>query len=520
MAGILELFWASRSEVAQVAAAHLALVGGAVILAALIGIPLGVLASRSAPVERVALLIANALQTVPSLALLGLLLIVFQRIGTAPALAALVLYALLPILQGTVLGLRSVDRGVLDAARGIGMTDLQRLKWVEFPLAAPVLIGGLRLATVASVGMATIATAIGAKGLGIYIFRGLQTIDPRYVLLGSIPAAALALLCDAALHGLEERFDPRRRAQGGWRSRLAIPTLAALGLLALWGVWPERSGDRPKIVVGSKNFSEANLLGHMVADLIEADGRFRVERTMNLDGFACYQGLRTGNLDVYVEYTGTVLTALLKQPPVGDPARALALVREGLGPQGIDVLDPLGFENTFAILVRRDDAARLDLAKLSDLKARGRGLRPGFGTEFMNRPDGYPGLVEAYQLAFDRAPVEMDLNLLYRALADGSIDLAAGNSTDGRIDSYKLAVLDDDRRYFPPYEAVPLARSATLRRYPAVGEALAKLAGRLDAPTMRRLNQRIDGEGRDPAEVAREFLTSAGLLPGAAAPAP
>jgi glycine betaine/choline ABC-type transport system substrate-binding protein len=213
-----------------------------------------------------------------------------------------------------------------------------------------------------------------------------------------------------------------------------------------------------------------------------------------------------------VEYTGTALTALLKQPPLSDPEAVRRRVSEGLRSQGIVALEPLGFENTFAILMRREQAETLGLTRLSQVSSRGGGLQAGFGTEFMSRPDGYPGLVSAYGLKFQRPPLEMDLNLLYQALRTGTIDLTAGNSTDGRIEAYDLVALEDDRRYFPPYEAVPLARAAVLEARPELRTALELLGGTLDAATMRRLNHQIDGERRAPAEVAREWLTSAGLL--------
>jgi glycine betaine/choline ABC-type transport system substrate-binding protein len=256
------------------------------------------------------------------------------------------------------------------------------------------------------------------------------------------------------------------------------------------------------------------LLGHMLADLVEAETGLPVDRRFNLGGtLVCFNALKGGGLDAYVEYTGTALTTLLKEPPDNDPRRVRDRVRSVLGERdGITVLDPLGFENTFAILARKDDAARLGLKTISDAAQAAATLRPGFGPEFMNRPDGYPGLVKAYGLNFSTPPREMDRNLLYQALARRSIDLAAGDSTDGRIAALNLVVLDDDRRYFPPYEAVPLVRLETLARHPRLRAALDRLAGRIDAATMRGLNQQVDGEHRDAAEVAREFLRSRGLL--------
>ena len=512
----LGLAYEQRGPLFESIAAHLDLVGEALLIAVAIGVPLGILASRSRLAERSIVGQANVLQTIPSLALLGILLIVFGgRIGKAPALTALVVYSLLPIIKNTILGLKGVDRGVAEAAVGMGMTPWQRLMMVELPLAVPVLLGGVRVAAVASVGMATIAAAIGAKGLGSFIFAGIQVSDPRLILLGSLPAALLALACDGALGELERRLDPTRRLATGWRDFLALGATAGLIALGLVGAWNGLAsrGGAATIVIGSKDSAEPKLLGHMLADLVEAHTKLKVDRRLDLGGsLVCYNALARGGLDAYVEYTGTALTTILKQPPDYDPAKVRATVARLMKAEGIATLGPIGFENTFAILMRRDQAEKLGIRKISDLPSRGRDLRIGFGPEFGRRPDGYPGLARAYGLDFAEAPVEMDRNLLYQALSKGSVDVAAGDSTDGRVATLDLVQLEDDRRFFPPYEAVPLVNQATLGRYPTLRSALDRLAGRIDAATMRRLNSEVDGRKRDPREVAREFLERAKLL--------
>jgi glycine betaine/choline ABC-type transport system substrate-binding protein len=265
--------------------------------------------------------------------------------------------------------------------------------------------------------------------------------------------------------------------------------------------------------VGSKDSAEPVILGHMLADLVEAHTPLKADRRLNLGGsLICFNALKQGGLDAYVEYTGTALTTILKQPPENDPAKVFRAVADGLAGDGITTLAPLGFENTFAILMRRGQAESLGIRKISDLARHAGSLRAGFGPEFMNRPDGYPGLVKAYGIDFAVSPREMDRNLLYQAVAQESIDVAAGDSTDGRVASLDLVQLDDDRRYFPPYEAVALVRSKAIEDHPKLREALDKLSGKIDAATMRRLNAEVDGKKRDPAEVALEFLKSSGLL--------
>ncbi len=269
-------------------------------------------------------------------------------------------------------------------------------------------------------------------------------------------------------------------------------------LVALVLVAGCRGGDR--VVVGSKNFTEQRVLGELLAQTIEAAG-IPVDRRLDLGGtFVCDAALRAGQIDVYVEYTGTALTAILKQPADGDPARVRARVQAAYAPAGLAWTAPLGFDNTFALVVRGDEAPRTISAAVPVAT----GWRAGFGYEFASRPDGYPGLARAYGIHFAEVRT-MDLGLLYRALTDRQVDVVAGNATDGLIAGLRLAVLADDRHYFPPYEAAPVVRQATLARFPALGDALGRLGGTIPADTMRRLNRAVDGDHRAPADVVRDF---------------
>jgi osmoprotectant transport system substrate-binding protein len=279
----------------------------------------------------------------------------------------------------------------------------------------------------------------------------------------------------------------------------------ALALAAAAAAAGCRGGDRP-LRVGSKNFSEQVLLGEIVAQALEARG-IKVDRRFNLGGtFVCHRALVAGQLDLYPEYTGTAFTAILAQKLVFDPAAVWAAVRREYAKRWDLVWSPpLGFENTFALVVRGEDARRLGLTKISDLASHPE-LRPGFGYEFLEREDGYKGLARAYGLAFRRRPAEMDLGLLYPALASGQVDVVAGNSTDGLIAAQGGVVLLDDRRYFPPYEAAFVVRRAVYEGRDALRAALESLGGSLDAATMRRLNAAIDRDKRSPEEVASGFL--------------
>ena len=267
-----------------------------------------------------------------------------------------------------------------------------------------------------------------------------------------------------------------------------------------------RCGE-PRLKVGSKNFTEQVLLGEIAAQALEAEG-LAVERKLDLGGtFVCHQALTAGELDLYPEYTGTAFTAILKDRPVADPARVRATVaREYARRWKLAWLAPLGFENTFALVMRGDAARRLGVSKISDL-ARHPELAPGFGYEFVERADGWAGLAAAYGLAFTARPREMDLGLLYAALSQGRVDVVAGNSTDGLIAALDLAVLEDDRHYFPPYEAAFVVRDDVARQ-PRARRALERLSGAISADAMRRLNAAVDRDRRAPREVAHDFLAS------------
>ena len=265
--------------------------------------------------------------------------------------------------------------------------------------------------------------------------------------------------------------------------------------------------ERDSVRVGSKNFTEQVLLGEIAAQALEAEG-LKVERKLDLGGtFVCHQALVAGELDLYPEYTGTAFTAILKEKPISDPARVRDAVQRAYAEKWkLAWLPPLGFENTFALVLRGDDARRLGISKISDLAGHP-DLRPGFGYEFLERADGYPGLAAAYGLAFRARPREMDLGLLYAALEQNQVDVVAGNSTDGLIAAMRLAVLEDDRRYFPPYEAAFVARPDVLENARA-RKALEALAGAIPAETMRAMNAAVDRDKRAPRDVAREFLAA------------
>lgn len=285
------------------------------------------------------------------------------------------------------------------------------------------------------------------------------------------------------------------------------PALKRLTLLAL--SCTTLTCSRPaRVVVGSKNFTESDLLAEIVAQQIERRTGLPVERRLHLGGtFVCHQAITTGAIDIYVEYTGTAFTAILKQPPIADPDSVFRFLNAEYPTRfGLHWGAPFGFDNTFAILVRHADARKYRLAAISDLATVAPRWKAGFGYEFLERADGFPGLARTYGLRLAAPPTAMDLGLTYRALADGKVDVIAGNSTDGQIAALDLVQLTDDRGYFPPYQAAPVIRRALLEKYPSVGGALGELGGRISNAEMRRLNTLADVEHRDIAEIARGWL--------------
>ena len=506
MTALLAFWSAHRTELAALFGQHVLLVAISTTSAVAIGVPLGIFASRRPRLSAPIVGIANIVQTIPSLAMFGFLLPVplVGGVGARAAVVVLILYGLLPIVRTTIAGLTGIDPSIREAGVAMGMTPGELLRQVELPLALPSIVAGVRVAAVVGVGAATIAAAIGAGGLGEYIYRGLSMVDTTVILAGAIPAALLALAVDGFLLVAERQLSARRRR--GARRILAI---AAVLLLAVMGASRLMArASHGAIVVGSKNFTEQLILGELVAQTIERHTDLPVERRLNLGGtLICDRAELTGDVDVYVEYTGTALTAIFRQPVAADAGTVYAAVRGLYARSGRTLLPPLGFNNTFAILVRGDDARALGLKTIDDAVRVAPTWRAGFGYEFLERPDGFRGLSQAYGLHFTAPPRVMDLTLTYRALAAKQVDLIAGDATAGLIKGLDLVQLEDNRHYFPPYDAAPVARSETLLRHPQLRAALEQLGGRVSAADMRAMNYAADVEHRDITEIVRDFLS-------------
>ena len=498
--------------------AHLQLALVALLLGAALSVPAGVWVTRRAALESGVLGLASVVQTIPSLALLAIMVpllgslgaltarafgVALRSIGYLPAVVALTLYSVLPILRNTVTGIAGVDPALVEAARGVGMTRAQRLRRVELPLAMPVIVAGVRTAAVWVVGAATLSTPVGATSLGNYIFSGLQTRNTTAVLVGCAASALLALALDQTIRLLEA--GARRRSR-----RLVLAASAIL--VALYGYTAASlaagrlAAPRPALRIGAKTFTEQYILAELLALQVRRETGLDAEIVGSLGSTVAFDALRSGDLDVYVDYSGTIWATIMKRggsfatrDGVLEEVSAF-LARE----HGIRVVGALGFENTYALGMLATRAAELGVGRIGDLAPLAQHLEIGGDYEFFQRAE-WAALVETYGLRF-RSQRSMDSALMYQAVAEGQVDVISAFSTDGRIAAYGIVLLADERGVIPPYDAIVLAGPGVATRAPQALEALGRLEGTIDASTMQRLNLAVDRDGRAPGDVARELL--------------
>ncbi len=489
-------------ELPRLAAAHLQLALAGLGLALAVSLPLGIAASRRPRLAAAALGSASVIQTIPSLALLAIMVPLLAAIGFLPAWIALTLYAALPILRNTVTGIAGVEPALREAARGVGMTPGQQLRRVELPLALPVIVAGVRTAAVWTVGTATLSTPVGAPSLGNLIFAGLQTRNEALVVVGCVGAALLALGLDQTIGLLERGVRERSR---GW-TRLALALLVAFAVAALSALVGASAPASQPIRIGAKPFTEQYVLAELLAGFVERETGQRSEPLHGLGSTVLFDALRGGELDVYVDYSGTLwATILARRGPPPERAQLLADVSEALAREhGVHVTAALGFENTYALALRRERAEALGVRRISELVPHAPALEIGGDYEWFQRAE-WRALRAAYGLAFHSTRT-MDPTLMYAALAEDEVDVISAYSSDGRIAAYDLLLLEDDRGAIPPYDAVVLVSAGLATRVPAVVAALRALDGAIDADAMRRMNLAVDRDGRTPREVAREFL--------------
>ena len=474
------------------------------LLAVFIAVPLGIILVKLPKLKEWMLQLTGVFQTIPSLALLGLFIPVLG-IGKIPAVTALVIYALFPVLQSTITGLDSVDKNLQEAAEAFGMNRLERLRKFELPLAMPVIVSGVRTAAVLIVGTATLGALIGAGGMGSFILLGIDRNNTALILIGAISSAFLAILMNIVIRYLENKSLKKILI-----SLIALITATALSFIP--SIAPMMNSRR--LLVAGKLGPEPEILINMYKELIEANSDIKVKLEPNFGKTSfLYEALKNKQIDIYPEFSGTITSSLLKnQVQVSnDPLEVYEAAREGiLNQDKLVYLKPMEYQNTYALAVKKDYANKYDLKTISDLSKVEDSAIAGFTLEFNDRDDGNKGLKSLYKLELNVKTLEP--NLRYQAINGGNVQIVDAYSTDSELIEYDLVVLEDDKQLFPPYQGAPLMRKDTLEKYPELEEILNKLAGQISAEEMSRMNYQVKVDKRSASEVAHEYLVNKGLV--------
>lgn len=492
---------------------HIYLSFSAILFAVIIGLPLGILSYQSKHLRHIILPLNNIFQTIPSLALLAFL-IPFLGIGFKPTIVTLMIYALLPITRNTFTGLSQITEETHEACYSLGFTRWQRLRLIELPLAMPILIAGIRVATVMAIGITTIAAFIGAGGLGAFITEGLALNDSGLILLGAIPTALLALFVDALFAQFEIILVRPPIKQSFKKTRITLLSLVGILFLILcfYQLTQYLGSKKNTVTIGTKNFTESYILGNIMAELIQSETHLQVKLKSNLGSTAVLQNaLISGSIDLYPEYTGTAYMVILHRTKMLSPKETWQIVKTEYKTEfNLIWLAPFGFSNSQTLAVTQHFADQNQLKTLSDLSAIAPTLSIAAPAAFINRPDSLPALSRAYNLKFKRI-ITMQPDLLYKAIENKTVDVIEVFTTDPRIKLYQLVPLADNKKIYPPYDAAPVARAEILKQYPEIKRALDKLNGRIHENDMRRMNSEVEFQHKTPKQVAHEFLSKSGF---------
>ncbi|AER17775.1 TPA: ABC transporter permease/substrate-binding protein [Streptococcus suis] len=475
----------------------------ALIIAIAIAVPLGLILSSKKRLTEWSLQITGIFQTIPSLALLGLF-IPFMGIGTLPAVVALVIYAIFPILQGTLTGLGEIDPSLEEAATAFGMNKWEKLKKFKLALAMPILMSGIRTASIMIIGTATLAALVGAGGLGSFILLGIDRNDSALILIGAVSSAVLAVLFGYGIRLLQDK-KPKT---------ILLALLVTLFTVGASYV-PMLNFSTKQLVIAGKLGAEPEILINMYKLLIEDRTDIKVEIKPNFGKTSfLYEALKSGSIDIYPEYTGTITSTLLKNSSMDlstNSDEVYTYAKEAILEQdGLVYLAPMAFQNTYALAVTEDYAQDHGIEKISDLAKVQQTAVAGFSLEFNDREDGNIGLKNLYNLQLNVKTMEPALR--YEAIKSGNVQIIEAYSTDSKVVIYKLKILEDDKQLFPPYQAAPLLSKETLEKYPELEQVLGVLAGKISTEEMTQMNYAVDVEGKSAEQVAREYLEQEGLL--------
>ena len=475
----------------------------ALIIALIIAIPLGIYLSYHKKLANIVIAINGVIQTIPSLAILALL-IPIVGIGRKPAIIALILYALLPILHNTYTGITGVDPMYMVTSRALGMNKFQQLTKVQLPLAMPVIMTGVRTAAVLIIGTATLASLVGAGGLGKLILLGLDRNNNYLILLGAIPAALLAILFDFIFKQLEKL-----------NIKKILIFLILITFACLFGsISNFNNTKKDKLIISGKLGSEPEILINMYKILIEENSKLGVELKPGLGKTSfVFNALKNHDIDIYPEFSGTAVFTFLNETPVNNNAEdVFNQAQKGMETKfKMVMLKPMKYNNTYAIAVSKKFANENNLKTISDLARVKDKIKAGFTREFNDREDGYPGLKKLYQFEIPNIK-EFEPKLRYVAVQSGDINLVDAYSTDPELAQYNMVILKDDKHLFPPYQGSPMMREETLKKYPKLKKILEKLSGKISDEEMSTMNYRVSVKGEKAEDVAREYLRNAGII--------
>lgn len=511
----------NKDQIISLCIEHIELTAIALIIAIIIGVPIGILISYKKKLNKPILGVTSVTQAIPSMALLGFM-IPFLGIGTAPAIVVVVLYSLLPIIKNTYTGITNISPATIEAATGIGLTRAQILTKIQIPQALPIIMAGVRISSVSAVGLMTMAAFIGGGGLGYLIFSGIRTVNNYQILAGAIPACILALLVDYFFGAIEKLVTPlslqsdKNHQENIKKSQrknkiIVIGTIILIAFLFLHEIdFSKKSGD--VIRVGSKDFTEQEILCYMTSHAIENNTDINVVEECNLGGAqVVFSALTNNNIDLYIDYAGTDYTDILKHKPISDVDKVYKTIKEEMKEKyNVEVLNQMAFNNTYALAVTKETAEKYNLKTINDLTRVANDFIIAPTLEFINREDGLPGLEKEYGLNF-KDTIGIDGSPRYTALQNNNAQVIDAFTTDGLLKKFNLTVLEDDKNFFPPYYAIPLVRSDTLKEYPEIEKILNALGPYLTDEVMQDLNYQVDELGKSPEKVATDFLNMINL---------
>lgn len=482
----------------------------AIFIAVVLGGIVGILISEFQKTAKPTLGIINFLYTIPSISMLGFL-IPFSGIGNATAVIALTVYALLPMVRNTHTGIINVDENILEAAKGMGSTRTQILFKIKLPLAMPVILSGIRSMVTMTIALAGIASFIGAGGLGVAIYRGITTNNSAMTMAGSLLIALLALVFDLILGFIEKRMEKRNEKAKKANRKMAGAVIALALILLFVSVLP--NAKKETIHIATKPMTEQYVLGEMLDILIEQDTKLNVELTQGVGGGTSNiePAMESDEFDLYPEYTGTAWNMVLKKDGIYSEDLFPDLQKEYKDSLDMQWVGMYGFNNTYGLVVRKEIAKKYNLKTYSDLKAISDQLTFGAEYDFFEREDGYDALCETYGFHFKKT-MDMDISLKYQAINQGQIDVMVIFTTDGQLSVSDVTVLTDDKGFYPSYLCGNVVRNEVLEKHPELENVLNTLSGTISDTAMAQMNYKVETLGKEPREVAQEFLEKASLI--------